>query len=206
MSSLKYALIILSICAMVLGCATKRMPEEKGEGVSLSQVLPVIATKYQGVRSLQAQVTAKLEVQQELYLMHGIILYENPSSLRLQLAMSLGPTAGEVIYTDGLLMILVPSEGTLYRGRLQETRDGEEAVLLTVSFQDFQDTEHGSVPLRIYGETRDGGLRFELRLKDIKVNTPLPAGAFAPRTGGWEVHPLADLKELLYASRGETRP
>src|SRR4030042_3164181 len=98
---------------MVLGCAPKRMPEEKGEGVPLSQVLPVIATKYQGVRSLQAQITAKLEVQQELYLLHGILLYENPSSLRLQLAITPGPTAGEVIYTDGLLMILVPSAGKL---------------------------------------------------------------------------------------------
>jgi hypothetical protein len=206
MSFLKYTLIILGICAMVLGCAPKRMPEEKGERVPLSQVLPVIATKYQGVRSLQAQVTAKLEVQQEVYLLQGILLYENPSSLRLQLAMRLGPTAGEVIYRDGLLMILVPSEGKLYQGRLQETREGEEALVLTMSFQDYQDTEHGSVPLRVCGETHDAGLRFELRLKDLKVNAPLPAGAFAPRTGGWEVHPLADLKELLYANWGETRP
>jgi hypothetical protein len=206
MTSLKYALLILGICAMALGCAPKRMPEEEGDRVPLSRVIPVIATKYQGVRSLQAQVTAKLEVQQELYLLQGLFLYENPSSLRLQLAISLGPTVGEVIYTDGLLMILVPSEGKLYQGRLQETREGEEDLLLTMSFQAYQDTEHGSFPLRVYGEIKGAGLRFELRLKEPKVNTPLPAGAFVPRVGGWEVHPLADLKELLYASRGETRP
>jgi hypothetical protein len=208
MRSLKYALISLGICTLVLGCAPQRIPKEAGEKVPLSQVLPVIAMQYRGVRSLQAQVTVKLEVRQEFYLLHGVFFYGNPSSLRLQLASSLGPTLGEVIYVDGLLMIFVPSEGRLYQGRLPATTAEEEvlSLSLSMSFQDYQDAGDGSVPLHVYGEAEGAGLRFELRLKEPKVNVALPAAAFAPSTAGWEVHPLADLKELLDANSGETRP
>jgi hypothetical protein len=206
MRSLKYALISLGICTLVLGCAPKRIPKGAGAKVPLSQVLPVIAMQYRGVRSLQAQVTVKLEVRQEFYLLHGVFLYENPSSLRLQLASSLGPTLGEVIYVDGLLMILVPSEGRLYQDRLQAIGPEEEALSFSMSFQDYEDTEDGRFPLRLHGEAEGAGLRFELRLKEPKVNCALPAAAFAPSTAGWEVHPLADLKELLDANSGEMRP
>jgi hypothetical protein len=207
MKSLRHVLIALTIFAMALGCAPKRMPEEAGEEVFLPQVVPLIITKYQGVRSLQAQVTVKLQVQDEFYLLHGLFLYENPASLRLQLAPNLGPTVGEMIYTDGLLTILVPSEERLYQGWLQDTGPEEEALALTMSFQDYVDAEHGRFPTRVFGETEGGELRFELRLKVPKVDAPVPAGAFVPHTLGWEQRPLADLKELLYyAGGGEKRP
>lgn len=204
MTSLKYGLVTLSICAIALGCAPTRMPEQEGEKVPLSRVIPLITTQYQGVRSLQAQVTVKLEVQEEFYLLHGLFLYENPASLRLQLAANLGPTLGEVIYADGLLTILVPSEERLYQGWLQETGPEEGTPSLAMSFQDYLDAEHGRFPTRLYGEAEGAGLRFELRLREPKINVPVPAGAFIPRTVGWEIRPLADLKELLYyTSRGE---
>jgi hypothetical protein len=180
------------------------MPEEAREKVPLSQVIPLITTQYQGARTLQAHVSLKLEVQDEFYLLQGFFLYENPASLRLQLAANLGPTVGEMIYTDGFLMILVPSAERIYQGRLQETRPEEEVLSLIMSFQDYLDTEHGRFPARLYGETEGGVFRFELRLKEPKIDEPLPSGAFVPHTAGWEVHPLSDLKELLsYVRRGE---
>jgi hypothetical protein len=101
-------------------------------------------------------------------------------------------------------MILVPSAERIYQGRLQETMPEEEVLSLVMSFQDYLDTEHGRFPTRLYGETEDGVSRFELRLKEPKIDEPLPSGAFVPRTAGWEVHPLSDLKELLsYVRRGE---
>jgi hypothetical protein len=208
MSTLRNGLIVLSICALILGlgCAPKRIPMPEGEKIPLSQVLSVIAMKYQGVRSLRAQVTVKLEVQDESYLLQGFFLYENPASLRLQLATSLGPTIGEMIYTDGLLTILVPSEEKLFQGRLEETWLNDENLFLTMSFQDYLDTEHGPLPTCVYGEVEDAGFRFELRLKEPTIDVPLPAGAFIPRNLGWEEHPLADLKGLLQARSKEGRP
>ena len=204
MKSLKYGVIVLSICAMALGCVPQRMPEEAREKVPLSQVIPLITTQYQGARTLQAHVSLKLEVQDEFYLLQGFFLYENPASLRLQLATNLGPTVGEMIYTDGFLMILVPSAERIYQGRLQETRQEEEVLSLVMSFQDYMDTEQGRFPARLYGETEGGVFRFELRLKEPKIDEPLPSGAFVPHTAGWEVHPLSDLKELLsYVRSGE---
>jgi hypothetical protein len=110
-----------------------------------------------------------------------------------------------MIYTDGLLTILVPSEEKLFQGRLEETWLKDEDLSLTMSFQDYLNAERGPFPTYVYGEVEDQGFRFELKLMEPKVDVPLPAGAFIPRNLGWEEHPLADLKELL-TRRGESRP
>jgi hypothetical protein len=111
-----------------------------------------------------------------------------------------------MIYTDGLLTILVPSEEKLFQGRLEETWLKDENLFLTMSFQDYLDAGLGPFPTCIYGEVEDAGFRFELRLKEPKVDAPMPAGAFIPRNPGWEEHPLADLKRLLQARSKEGRP
>jgi outer membrane lipoprotein-sorting protein len=200
MKLLTYGLCVVSMCAVILGCAPKWMPEEGKKTIPLAQVLPTITKKYQGVRSLQAQASLKLEVQGEYYVLQGPFLYENPDSFRMQLAVSFG-TVGEIIYTDGLLMILVPSKGTLYQGKVQEIK----SLFLTMSFQDYQSTDQGRFPTSVYGELEAIGLRFELTLKEPKINAPVPTGAFAPAQTAWKVYPLADIKEL-FASTGENRP
>lgn len=202
--SMRCGFIGFIICVLVLGCAPKRMPEEGWERIPLSQIVPTTIMRYQGVRSLQAQLSVKLEVQDDFYLLRGILLYENPDSLRLQLASSLGPTVGEVIYTDGLLVILVPSEGKLYQGWLnQDSQPGEDTLFLTLNFQDYHDMGTGQFPTTIYGVVENAGVRFELRLKEPKIDLPLSAEAFTTPRAGWEVHPLADLKKLLRTAKGQ---
>jgi hypothetical protein len=202
MKLLTYALWMVMICAVVLGCAPKKMPEEAGEMIPLSQVFPVITMKYQGVRSLLAQASLKLEVQGEYYVLQGPFLYENPDSFRMQLAVSFG-TVGEIIYANGLLQVLVPSQERLYQGRLQDI----QGLFVMMSFQDYQGVEPGRFPTSVYGEVEAVGLRFELRLKEPQVNAPVPLGAFVPGPGqrGWKVYPLADIKEL-FTSKGDGRP
>jgi hypothetical protein len=196
-----YALVMAMLCAVVLGCAPQKMPQEGEETVPLAHVFTEITRHYQGIASLQAQVSLKLEVHGEYYVLQGPFLYENPDSLRMRFAVSLGPTVGEIIYTNGLLQVLVPSEGKLYQGRLQEG----SSLFLTMCFQDYQDAQAGRFPMTISGDLEAMGLRFELRMKEPQINLPLPAGAFAPGQTGWKIHPLADLKEFL-ADKMENRP
>ena len=196
-----YALIMVMLCAVVPGCAPQKMPQEGEETVPLAQVFAEITRQYQGVASLQAQASLKLEVQGEYYVLQGPFLYENPDSLRMRFAVSLGPTVGEIIYTNGLLQVLVPSEGKLYQGRLQEG----SSLFLTMRFQDYQEATPGRFPTSISGDLEAIGLRFELRMKEPRINLPLPPGAFAPGQTGWKIYPLADLKEFL-AGKMEGRP
>ncbi len=198
MKFLRCCLISVIILAVVMGCVPKRVPEGEWEKIPLSQVLPVTLMRYQDVSSLQARLFVKLEIREEFYLLRGVLLYERPAHLRLRLASSLGGTVGEVIYSEGLLYILLPTEGKIYMGWLEQgTRRGEDTLFLKMSYQEYNETGTGGFPTRIYGEVEDKGIRFELRLKEPQVDLPLPEGAFVPITAGWEVHPLADLKELL---------
>jgi hypothetical protein len=194
-------LVMVMLCAVALGCAPRKMPQEGGEAVPLAHVFAEITRQYQGVDSLQAQASLKLEVQGEYYVLQGPFLYKNPDSLRMRFAVSLGPTVGDIIYTNGLLQVLLPSEGKLYRGRLQES----SSLFLTMRFQDYQDAKAGRFPMSISGDLEAIGLRFELRMKEPQINRPFPPGAFAPGQTAWKVYPLADLKEFL-AGKMESRP
>ena len=196
-----YALVMVMLCAVVLGCAPQKILQEGRETVPFAQVFAEITRQYQGVDSLQAQASLKLEVQGEYYVLRGPFLYEKPDSLRMRFAVSLGPTVGEIIYTNGLVQVLVPSEEKLYQGRLQEG----SPLFLTMRFQDYQDAQPGRFPMTISGDLEAMGLKFELRMKEPRINLPLPPGAFAPGQTGWKVYPLADLKEFL-AGKMESRP
>jgi hypothetical protein len=199
-----YTLIMAILCAVVVGCAPQKMLPEGGETVPLDRVFAEITRHFQeaGVASLQTQASLKLEVQGEYYVLQGPFLYENPDSLRMRYTVvSLGPTVGEIIYTDGLLQILVPSEGKLYQGRLPEN----SFLFLTVRFRDYQDAPSGRFPTNISGDLEAMGLRFELRMKEAQINLPLPPGAFDPGQTAWKIYPLADLEEFI-AGMMENRP
>jgi hypothetical protein len=196
-----YTLIMAMLCTVVIGCAPQKMPPERGESVPLDRVFAEISRRYQGVDSLQAQASLKLEIQGEYYVLQGPFLYKNPDSLRMRFGAVLGPTMGEIIYTDGLLQVLVPSEEKLYQGRLPES----SSLFLAMRFQDYQDAQSGRFPTSISGDLKAMGLRFELRMKEPKINLPLPAGAFAPGQTGWKIYPLEDLEEFI-AGKMENRP
>jgi len=198
MKLIKGCILVIVVLAVTAGCAPKRVPEEKGESIPLSQVLTQTLKRYEGINTLQTQVSVKLDMWGDLYLLRGVFLYENPASLRLRLAASLGPTVGEVIYTEGLLAILVPSKGKIYQGWIGEgEHPALETILLTMVYADYSEIEGRGFPTRIYGEGEGLGVRFDVKLKNPQVDIALPEGAFSPPTEGWEVHPLEELKDLL---------
>jgi hypothetical protein len=193
-----YMSILIILSAVIIGCAPRMMMQEGGEAVPLARVFAEITRRYQGVDTLQAWASLKLEVQGEYYALQGPFLYKNPGSLRMRFAAGLGPTMGEFIYTNGLLQVLVPSEEKLYQGMLPEN----SSLFLTMRFQDYQDAQSGRFPRDISGNLEAIGLRFELRMKEPQVNLPLPPGAFDPGQTGWKVYPLADLEKFVADKMG----
>jgi len=204
MRFIQYGVIVLIVLAMTAGCAVQRLPLAKGERIPLSQLLQQTLRRYEGINTLQTQLFIQLEMRDEYYVLRGVLLYERPARLRLQLSSSLGGTVGEVIYNEGLISILLPSKGRIYQGRIEEG-EGEDALFLVVVYNDYTEIGDRRFPTRIYGEGEGMSLRFNVRLKDPQVDIALPEGAFTPPQGGWEVHPLSELKGLLPGSEREEK-
>lgn len=192
----RIALILL--LAMTAGCELQRPSAEKGERIPLPQVLQQTLGHYEGINTMQAHLFIQLELRDEYYVLRGILLYEKPARVHLQLSSSLGNTVGEVIYDEGLLSILLPSKERIYQGRIEEeeSRAGD-SLFLTMIYDDYEEIEGRRFPTRIYGEGEGIPLRFNVRLKDPQVDIELPGGAFTPPAAGWELHPLSELKGVL---------
>jgi len=198
MRFIRYGVIVLVVLAMTAGCAPQRLPLEKGEKIPLSQVLAHTLIQYKGINTLQAQLFIQLELRDEYYVLRGVLLYERPARLRLQLASSFGGTVGEVIYDEGLVFILLPTKERIYQGRIEEGEGQEEdSLFLTMIYNDYEEIGGRRFSTRLYGEGDGMAVRFNVKLKDAQVDIVLPEGAFTPATAGWEVHPLSELKDLL---------
>jgi hypothetical protein len=198
MKQIKGFIIGMVMFALAVGCAPKRIPEEKWERIPLSQVLPQTLRKYEGVNTLQSRLFVQLELRDEYYVLQGVLLYERPARLRLRLNTNLGGTVGEVIFNEGRIFIILPSEGKIYRGWIEEGESPKgETYFLTMAYSDDNKIEGLGFPTRISGEGEVMGIRFDMKLKDPQVNFPLPERAFVLPKGEWEIHPLEDLKDLL---------
>jgi hypothetical protein len=198
MRFIQYVIIVFIVLAMIAGCAPQRLPLEKGERIPLSQLLEQTLRRYEGINTLQTQLFIQLELRDEYYVLRGVLLYEKPDRVRLQLTSSLGGTVGEVFYNEGLISILLPSKGRIYQGRIEEedVKEGD-ALFLILVYNDYVETGDKSFPTRIYGEGEKMAIRFNVKLKDPQVDCSLPDGVFNPPTSGWEKHPLSELKGLL---------
>jgi hypothetical protein len=191
--------IVAIMLALTAGCVPKKIPEEKGERIPLSQVLSHTLKRYEGISTLQSQLFVQLNLRDEYYVLQGIFIYERPARLRLRLTTNFGGTVGEVIYNEGFLSLLFPSKGQIYQGWIDEGENPKgETLFLIMAYSNDDKTEGWSFPTRISGEGEGMGIRFDMKLKDPQVDLPLPEGAFIPPSGGWEIHPLEDLKDLLH--------
>jgi hypothetical protein len=206
MRFIQYGIIVLIVLAMTAGCAPQRLPLEKGQRIPLSQVLEQTLKRYEGINTLETQLFIQLELRNEYYVLRGVLLYEKPAHMRLQLRSSLGGTVGEVIYNEGLISVLLPSKQRIYQGRLEqgEVEEGDSLVLIMI-YNDYAEIGDKSFPTRIYGEGEKMEIRFNVRLKDPQVDIALPQSAFTPPTAGWELHPLSELKGLFPGSEREEK-
>ena len=199
MKLIKGFVIGMVMLALIAGCMPKRMLEEKGERIPLSQVLSRTLRQYEGVNTLQSRLFVQLDLRDEYYVLQGVLLYERPARLRLRLTTNFGGTVGEVIYNEGLILIFLPSEGKIYRGWIEEGENPKaETRFLFMAYSYDDETEGLGFPTRITGKGEGIEIWFDMKLKDPQVDLPLPERAFVIPTGGWEIHPLDDLKDLLH--------
>jgi hypothetical protein len=207
MKLIKRFVIVIVMLAVTAGCMPKRIPEGRGERIPLSQVLTQTLRRYEGINTLQARLFVKLELRDAYYVLQGVLLYERPARLRLRLTTNFGGTVGEVIYNEGLLCILLPSEGKIYQGWLEEGENPKaETLFLTMVYNDYTELEGRHFPTRISGEGEGMEIWFNIKLKDPQVDLPLAEDAFIPATAGWEIHPLEDLKLLLQVIKAGEGP
>jgi hypothetical protein len=194
------------LLAATVGCVGQRPSWEQGEKVALSQVLQQTLRHYEGINTLQAHLFIQLELRDEYYVLRGLLLYERPDRVRLQLSSSLGNTVGEVIYNAGLLSLLLPSKGLIYQGRIEEEAgEAQDTRFLIMLYDNYKEIEGRRFPTRIYGEGESMPLRFTVLLKDPEVDRELPEGAFTPPAGEWELHPLSELKGQLSGMEGKEK-
>jgi hypothetical protein len=199
MKLIKGFVIVIVMLALTAGCALKKIPEEKGERIPLSQVLSYTLRRYEGINTLQSRLFVQLDLRDEYYVLQGVLLYERPARLRLRLTTNFGGTVGEVIYNEGFLSLLFPSKGQIYQGWIEEGENPKAETLFLIMAYSYDDKKEGpGFPTRISGEGEGMGIRFDMKLKDPQVDLPLPEGAFIPPIGEWEIHPLEDLKDLLH--------
>lgn len=199
MKLIKGFVIGMGMLALIAGCVPKKIPEEKGERIPLSQVLAQTLRRYEGINTLQSRLFVQLDLRDEYYVLQGVLLYEKPARLRLRLTTNFGGTVGEVIYNEGLIFILLPSEGKLYRGWIEEGENQKaETLFLIMAYSNDDETEGPGFPTRISGKGEGMEIRFNIKLKNPQVDLPLAENAFIPATVGWEIHPLEDLKDFLH--------
>jgi hypothetical protein len=199
MKVIKEFVIVIVMLALTAGCAPKKIPEEKGERIPLSQVLTQTLKRYEGINTLQSRLFVQLDLRDEYYVLQGVLLYERPARLRLRLTTNFGGTVGEVIYNEGFLSLLFPSKGQIYQGWIEEGENPKgETLFLTMAYNDYMDLEGQHFPTCISGKGEGMEIRFNIKLKDPQVDLPLAEDAFIPATVGWEVHPLEDLNDLLH--------
>jgi hypothetical protein len=197
MRFIRYGVLALILLAVTGGCASQRPPLEMGERIPLPEVLQETLRHYEGINTLQTQLFIQIELRDEYYVLRGILLYERPDRVRLQLTSSLGGTVGEVIYNEGLLSIILPSKERIYQGRIEEDDRAGDTLFLTMIYDDYEEIGGRRFPTRIYGEGEEMALRFNVRLKDPQVDIELQGDTFTPPTEGWELHSLSELKGLL---------
>lgn len=199
MKVIKGFVIVIVMLALAAGCAPKKIPEEKGERIPLSQVLTQTLKRYEGVNTLQSRLFVQLDLRDAYYVLQGILLYKRPARMRLRLTTNFGGTVGEVIYNEGLLCILFPTEEKIFRGWIEEGKNPKaETLFLTMVYNDYTELEGQHFPTRISGKGEGMEIRFNIKLKNPHVDLPLAENAFIPATVGWEVHPLEDLNDLLH--------
>jgi hypothetical protein len=205
MKLIKWFVIVIIMLALTAGCMPKRIPEDRGERIPLSQVLTQTLKRYEGVNTLQSRLFVQLDLRDEYYVLQGVLLYERPARLRLRLTTNFGVTVGEVIYNEGLIYILLPSEEKIFRGWIEEGENPKaETLFLIMAYNDDEEIEELGFPTRISGEGEGMEIWFDIKLKDPQVDLPLTEDAFIPPTGGWEIHPLEDLKLLLQVIKAGT--
>jgi outer membrane lipoprotein-sorting protein len=195
--SFTYVFLLLLISLSLWGCP-KRPPEVIRPEKPFENPIVKILEALSPAESLQSRASIRIETvrngQEMNFFLNGFVLYERPDKLRV-LGFSPFPIAAslfDALYLSGEFYVLIPPQKRAYAGEVSEFEGViEKAGPIVVSVERPEGSE---VPNRIQIHSVEKETRIDLKLKDISINSSLPADAFqwsVPE--GVEVLPLAQL-------------
>jgi hypothetical protein len=152
--------------------------------------------------SLQSRASIRIvtvrDGQEMNFLLNGFVLYQRPDKLRI-LGYSPFPVAAslfDALYRKGEFYVLITPQKRAYAGEVSEFEGViEKAGPIVVSVERPEGSE---VPNRIQIHFVEKETRIDLKLKDISINSSLPADSFE-----WSVPEGVDVRPLAQLLRGK---
>ena len=130
------------------------------------------------------------------FLLNGFLLYQKPDQLRILGYHPLGMGLFDALYRNGEFFILIIPQKRAYTGEVSQFEGLlERAGPIAVSTEKPEGSE---IPNRIRINVTEKETRIDLRLKEISVNSSLPADSFE-----WNVPEGVDVRPLAQLLRGK---
>jgi hypothetical protein len=192
-----YLVLLLFLSLSLWGCP-KRPPEIIRPEKPFENPIVKILEAFSPAESLQSRASIRIETvrngEKMNFLLGGFVLYQRPDKLRV-LGYSPFPVAAslfDALYVNGAFYVLIPPQRRAYEGEISEFEGViEKAGPIEVSVEKPEGSE---VPNRIQIHSVEKETRIDLKLKDISINSSLPADTFQWNVpDGVEVRPLAQL-------------
>ncbi len=193
--------LLLLISLSLWGCP-KRPPEVIRPEKPFENPIVKILDALSPAESLQSRASIRIETvrdgQEMNFLLNGFVLYQRPDKLRI-LGYSPFPLAAslfDALYIKGEFYVLITPQKRAYTGEVSEFEGViEKAGPIVVSVGRPEGSE---VPNRIQIHFVEKETRIDLKLKDISINSSLPADSF-----DWSVPEGVDVRPLAQLLRGK---
>ncbi len=166
------------------------------EKPSVGNPMSKLLETFSFAESLQAKTSIRIDAvrhgEEIQFALNGFILFQKPDRLRILGYHPFGMGIFDALYKDGEFFLLIPPQKKAYTGEIFKADDLiEKAGPIEV----FSERAEGSeTPNRIRIELVEKEIRITLRLREVSVNSLLPADSFhwvVPE--GVRVEPLDDL-------------
>jgi hypothetical protein len=178
----RFPLIILLFLTLFLAGCPKRPPAplppvEKPPFVNpISRVLEILSF----AETIQTKASIRIDMvrdgEKQIYLLNGVVLYQNPDRLRILGYHPLGMGLFDALYRSGEFSLLIPLQKMAFSGEVSQFEDAMRKVgEIRVNF--WKD-ETRDIPNRVRINIVEKEIEIDLRLKEIQVNRELPEDAF----------------------------
>ncbi len=192
-----FLLLVLPVFGIFLTGCPKKVPEPaiQERKIVLDPIQQFLGA-FSIAESLEAKASIRIDTvrngEKLSFALNGDLLYQKPNHLRLMGYHPFGMGLFDALFKDGSFFLLIPMQKKAYEGEVREIEGlAERAGPIQIATE--KDDVNG-IPKRIQIELLDKETRIELRLKDARLNTPLPGDSFqwiVPE--GVEVRPLTRL-------------
>ena len=187
-------LLVLPFAGLFLTGCLKKIPEPAFQE---TKIVPDPIQQFLGAFSIAESLEAKASIRIDTvrngeklsFALNGVLLYQKPNYLRLMGYHPFGMGIFDALFKNGSFFLLIPIQKKAYEGEVREI-EGMADRAGPIQIATEKDEVNG-IPKRIQIELLEKETRIDLRLKEARINSPLPADSFqwiVPE--GVEVRPL----------------